>query len=66
MDRTKIGNRLRELRGTRSQAEIAKDLGVTAMAISSYESGKRIPNDNMKVKLAEYYGANVTSIFFAD
>lgn len=61
-----IGERLRALRGERTQAEIAKALGLTANAISQYETGKRIPDDRIKVKIANFFGTSVGAIFFAD
>ena len=64
MDKDKIGKTLRELRGTKSQREVAEAVGITAMAVSLYESGERIPRDEIKMKLAQYYGVPV-SIFFA-
>ena len=66
MDAKKIGARLRELRGDRSQKEVADACGVTDMAISLYESGDRIPRDETKILLAAYFGVTVESIFFAD
>lgn len=64
MDAKEIGARLRELRGDRSQQEVAAALGLTAMAISSYERGERVPLDKIKIQLAEYYGKTVQEIFF--
>lgn len=64
MDRKAIGTMLKELRGERSMAEVAKELGCTAMAISLWERGKRIPSDDMKIKIAAFYGKSVAEIFF--
>lgn len=66
MDAKKIGARLRSLRGARSQKEVAQAVGVTDMAISLYESGERIPRDEIKKALAEFYQVTVGSIFFDD
>ena len=66
MDSKLIGKVLRELRGDRSQTEVADAVGVTAMSISLYESGERIPRDEVKIALAKYYGRSVESIFYAD
>ena len=66
MDAAKIGERLKELRGSRSQKEVADACGVTDMAISLYESGERIPRDEIKIRLARYFGATIESIFFAE
>lgn len=64
MNKEEIGKRLKEMRGTISQAEVAQAIGVTPMAISLYESGERIPRDEVKIRLAQYYGCTVDSLFF--
>lgn len=64
LDNKKIGAKLRELRGDRSQAEIAEGAGVTAMAISQYERGERIPNDVVKMRLAILFNKSVEELFF--
>lgn len=66
MDRVRIANDLRNLRGKKSREEIAMAVGVTASAISMYECGTRIPNDEIKVRLADYYGVTVQELFFAE
>lgn len=66
MDRAKIGERLRKLRGSRSQEEVADAIGVTSAAISQYENGERVPRDEIKKSLAEYYKRTVNFIFFSD
>lgn len=65
MDRERLGGYLKELRGNRTQKEVAEAVGVTAMAISQYEQGERIPNDEMKIKLARYFQKSVEEIFFS-
>lgn len=59
-----IGSYLRQLRGAKTQAEVANAIGVTTMAISQYESGERIPRDEIKIKLANYYDRTVEQLFF--
>ena len=66
MDSKKIGERLQKLRGSRTQKEVAEAVGVTPMAISLYESGERVPRDEIKVRLANYYKRTVNFIFFSD
>ena len=61
-----VGERLRELRGSRTLGDVASELGVTAMAVSLWERGERMPTDDMKVKIAAYYKRTVTSIFFKE
>ena len=60
-----IGQRMRDLRGSRPQIEVAQAIGITAMALSSYETDKRVPRDSIKIKLAEYYKTSVESVFFS-
>lgn len=59
-----IGERLKALRGDRTQQAVATAVGVTKNAISSYEDGKRVPRDEIKIKLANFFGTTVTEIFF--
>ena len=59
-----VGERIRNLRGNRTQEEMGNALGCTKMAISQYENGQRMPNDKMKVEIANYLGVTVGSIFF--
>ena len=59
-----IGKRLLELRGEKSQAEVAQAVGISDSALSMYECGERIPRDSVKVKLAQYYKTTVQKSFF--
>lgn len=60
----KIAKRLVDLRGKRSREEVASAIEVSVSAISMYENGERIPRDDIKIKLARYYGKTVQEIFF--
>ena len=66
MDNQKIADRLIKLRGSRTQAEVAQAIGVTPSAYYMYENGDRIPRDEIKKRIAEYYKRTVNTIFFAD
>lgn len=66
MDNQKIADRLIKLRGSRTQAEVAQAIGVTPSAYSMYENGERIPRDEIKKRIAEYYKRTVNTIFYAD
>ena len=59
-----MGSKLRELRGERSQAEVAKALMISDSALSAYETGERIPRDDVKRRIAKFYGKTVGEIFF--
>ena len=65
MDSKKIGLKLRELRGDKTQDEVAKGIGVSVSAIAMYERGERIPRDEIKVSLSNYYEVPIADIFFA-
>lgn len=64
MSRNDIGERLKALRGDKTQKEVADALGLTVAAISNYENGLRIPTDAIKMRIARYYGVSVQEIFF--
>lgn len=55
---------LREDRGM-TQAELAYKLGISASAMSAYENGTRVPRDEIKVRIAEFFGVSVLDVFFA-
>lgn len=65
MNREDIGKRLRELRGSRSIAEVSAYTGIGETALRNYENGYRIPRDAAKMSLAHYYGVSVEQLFFA-
>lgn len=65
MNSIDIGKRLIELRGNRTQDQVARDNGISLSAIGMYERGERIPRDEIKIRLANYYGRTVQDIFFA-
>ena len=65
MNRQKIGQKLVELRGTKSREQVAVDLGISYSAVVSYELGERIPRDEIKIKIAKYYGVDVGELFFS-
>lgn len=60
-----IGMKLKALRGRRTQQEVADKVGITKSALAMYERDKRVPRDEIKVKLAAFYGETVQSIFFS-
>lgn len=59
-----IGNKLVELRGNKTQDEVAKTIGISASALSMYERGERIPRDNIKIRISEYYKKPIHKIFY--
>lgn len=58
------GAKLRDLRGTKTQQEAADGIGITKSALAMYERDERVPRDEVKVKIAAYYGVSVLFLFF--
>ena len=65
METKEIGKRLQELRGKRNQDEVAFACGISPAAVGMYERGERIPRDEIKIRLARYFGVSVEELFFA-
>ena len=65
MDAKAIGEKLVELRGSKTQEEVANAIGVSVSALSMYERGERIPRDNIKIRISSYYKKPRQKIFFA-
>jgi transcriptional regulator with XRE-family HTH domain len=61
-------NNLKKLRKDRklSQSDIAEFLNITANAYGHYELGKRQPNPETLVKLADFYGVSIDYILGRD
>ena len=64
MDAKTIGRKLAALRRGRSREVVAKAVGASPSAIAMYESGHRIPRDEMKIALASYFGVDVGALFY--
>jgi transcriptional regulator with XRE-family HTH domain len=58
-----VGKKIRELRATRNmtQAQLAKRIGMTTSAVSSYEVSDRQPSYDVLIKIAKQF--NVTTDF---
>ena len=64
MNAVEIGRQLRKLRGKRTQREVSKAIGCSESAVNMWENGLRIPRDEVKKRLSDYYGVSVEEIFF--
>ena len=58
------GAKLKKLRGEKTQQEAARGIGITKSALAMYERNERIPRDEVKVRIANYYGVSVGDLFF--
>lgn len=62
-----IGMKLKALRNgkKKTQQEAADDLKITKSALAMYEKDNRVPRDEVKIRIAAYYGESVESLFFS-
>lgn len=56
-----LGHRIRQLRedSHMAQKELAARLHIANSTMSQYESGERVPSDEMKLKIADLFGVSV-------
>lgn len=64
MNKNSMSKILIDLRGDKTQREVAESLGISVSSLSMYEVGQRIPRDEVKIKIANYYEKPVQDIFF--
>jgi DNA-binding XRE family transcriptional regulator len=66
MDPIQIGKKLRSLREEKNETagQLSSAINVSESAIFMYEAGKRIPRDEIKIRIAEHFAMPVESIFF--
>lgn len=55
IDREELAALARKARGTRSQAEVARELGVTQAAISKAETDSEAHLDRLRIRIVERY-----------
>lgn len=60
-----FGKKMKELRGSKTKLEVSKALNLTYSSYSKYEREERVPRDDVKVRIANYYNTTVGDIFFA-
>lgn len=61
-----LGKRLKELRGDRNREKVAEAVGISPSALGMYECNKRVPRDDVKKKLADFYNVSIQQLFFED
>lgn len=64
MNKELIAIRLKSLREDKNREDVAADLKISLSALQMYENGQRIPRDEIKIRIAKYYGLTVQEIFF--
>lgn len=58
------GTILHKLRGDRTQKEIAAALGITKSSWAMYERDERVPRDEVKIRIAKFFGKSVEELFY--
>ena len=66
MDAKAIGKKLVHLRAGKSREEVCSALGLSVSTLQMYENGKRIPQDDIKIRIAKYYETTVGGLFFSE
>lgn len=64
MNKEAMAEKLRKLRGNKSRQEVADACNISVSALAMYEQGERIPRDEVKVRISNYYNRTVNYIFF--
>ncbi len=66
LESKRIGQTIKELRTERGLTEtaLAKELGISQSAITMYETGNRVPRDEIKIRMAVFFERTVESIFY--
>ncbi len=59
-----IGLILRALRGKKTLQKVADDLHISKSALAMYEQNRRVPRDEVKIKIARYYQVPIEEIFY--
>lgn len=61
-----IGEKLATLRNERNltQKELGIEVGISTASIAMYELDERVPRDEIKKRIATFFGKTVQEIFF--
>lgn len=57
---------LKKLRGSQTLQQVADSLGISKSAWQMYETGNRVPRDELKIRIANHFGKTVGEIFFKE
>ncbi len=66
MDRKIVGMRLQNLRIRAHETvhQVAAIIGVSASSVMQYETGDKMPSDNVKIQIAKHFDCTVEEIFY--
>lgn len=63
-DSLMIGERLKKLRGKKSQEEVAQQIGISRARLSHYETGRSEPDSETLKTIAKFYNVSVDYLLF--
>lgn len=58
------GQKLVELRGSRTREQVSFETGIMYPTLYNYENDLRVPKDKVKKILADYYGVEIQDLFY--
>ena len=66
MKKVTVGRKLQALRKSNklSIEDVCDKVFISKSSLQKYETDRRVPRDNVKKRLAEFYGTTVSNIFF--
>ena len=56
--------KIKELRGERSQRQVARDLRISVAYYNYIETGERVPSLTVAAKIAAYYNVDMNTLFY--
>ena len=59
-----IGQKLKDLRKERTLEEVAGKLNISVSALNMYENDNRVPRDEIKIRICDFYGVSVADLFY--
>ena len=60
-----VSEKLRKLRGKMSIFEVSEGTGIGVSALLNYEAGLRIPNDEAKAAIANFFHVTTDELFYS-
>lgn len=67
LDAKAIGGRIKALREDMniSRSELCRDAGISLSALTMYETGQRVPRDEVKLRLSRCLNTSLEGLFYA-
>lgn len=67
MNRESMARNLVSLRKKKGETQevVASNLNISSSSLAQYETGQKVPRDDVKIRIASYYETTVQDIFFS-